>query len=129
MSLETSFERIAFALEAIAAGLNAQTTAVVADKSKKVAKEVPPAPPAAAVTPPAPPAAAVTPPPPPAPVDTVVHMTAQELNSQLVVEFNRLGGRAQIDRIMVEKFGAASLTSIPEARYSELLEAVRAVVV
>lgn len=126
MSLETSFERIAVALETIAASLSA---APVADKPKKAAKEVPPAPPATVATPPAPPAAVVTPPPPPAPVETVTHMTAQELNAQLVVEFNRLGGRTQIDRIMVEKFGAAGLTSIPESRYSELLEAVRAVVV
>jgi hypothetical protein len=53
-------------------------------------------------------------------------MTMQELNSALVNEFKRLGGREGIDA-EIKKLGATSISEIDASQYSTLLNNVKAI--
>jgi len=57
-------------------------------------------------------------------------MTITQLNEILVAEFARLGNnREPIDKILREQFGVVGVSALPAEKYSELVAAVRAVVV
>ena len=133
MSIEKDFGRIASALERIATVMEGKTSLpVVAVAPAPVPAPAPaPAPVAAAPTPPAPaapvPVAAAPTPPAPSPA---VAMTITQLNEILVAEFKRLNNnREPIDNILRDKFGVVGVSALPVEKYSELVDAVRAVTV
>jgi len=53
-------------------------------------------------------------------------MTPEQLNSVLVTEFKRLGGREGIDSAMAA-MGVTSVTELKPEQYQELITAVRAI--
>lgn len=114
MSIEKDFGRIASALERIATVMEGKTSLPVVAAAPTPPAPAAPAPVAAAPTPPAPAAA----------------MTIKQLNEILVAEFARLGNnREPIDKILREQFGVVGVSALPAEKYSELVAAVRAVVV
>lgn len=141
MSIEKSLDRIATALETIAAAKQAP----VAEAPKPASPEPAAAAPSTPVTtaPPAPApqapvaapvtAAPTTPPPaatpaaaPQAPAPAVATMTVEQLNGHLVQEFARLGNnREPIDNALRE-LGAANVTELAPEHYQTLLDKVRA---
>ncbi len=155
MSIENNLERIAVALEAIAASMlhpqmKIDLTPPAEPKPKKAPKaEAPavpvalapgesvpfaggvltnPAPIAAPVAPPAPIAAPAAPVAPPAPVAVAappVTMTANDLNAALGAEYARLGSRAPIDNA-IRELGYQGIKDMPASLYQELLNKVRA---
>lgn len=52
--------------------------------------------------------------------------TKEELNAELVKEFQRLGDRGPIDTVLREKFNTTSITTLDPSQYDDLLAAVRA---
>lgn len=123
MSIENNIERIAIALEKIASYMDNSSNVAVNDE-KPVAK--PPAVPSAPKVA-APAQAPVASPPVAPPSEPVVEMTPDELNKALVTEFNRLGDRAPIDKIMREQFGCQSITELDSSKYHELIKMVKMV--
>lgn len=61
----------------------------------------------------------------PAPAPDVTQMSPETLNDALVVEFNRLGGREGIDKV-IKAHGADTVTTLDPAKYSVVLEEVKA---
>lgn len=61
----------------------------------------------------------------PAPAPDVTQMSPEVLNDALVVEFNRLGGREGIDKV-IKAHGADTVTTLDPAKYSVVLEEVKA---
>jgi hypothetical protein len=53
-------------------------------------------------------------------------MTVEELNTALVAEFKRLGGREGIDA-EIAKLGASSISEVDASQYAGLLNAVKAI--
>lgn len=90
----------------------------------------PPAPPKVEDAPPTPPKqeeapAPPTPPAPPAPPEQAgPAMTAEELNAAVVIEFQRLGTREPIDKVLTE-MGATGISTLPAERYAEFLDKVK----
>jgi pyruvate/2-oxoglutarate dehydrogenase complex dihydrolipoamide acyltransferase (E2) component len=140
MSIENNLERIASALESIA-----NSVAPVGDPipvGEPLAQRVwapretapvaePVAEPAPAPAPVAEPAPAPVAEPAPAPVaepvaEPVAAMTVEELNTALVAEFKRLGGREGIDA-EIAKLGASSISEVDASQYAGLLNAVKAI--
>lgn len=120
MSIEKNLERIADALERLAA--QKEVAVNVLENAAPVA-ETPPAPPSEPQT-----TAPVPETPPAPPVETPVAqptMTPEELNNALVVEFQRLGGRDKIDAA-IRELGATSITDLSADQYAPLLAKVQA---
>lgn len=156
MSIENNIERIATALEALVGKLDhigqAAAAPVEEPTTPKSTTPTPPQPAPVAAGASAPvttaPAAAVPQPPPvqqatPAPTTPALDNTpvalasaitagdaataAQELNNAIVVEFKRLGGRVEIDKIMRDGYKAQSITDLTIDQYAPLLSAIQAV--
>lgn len=53
-------------------------------------------------------------------------MTVEELNEALVNEFNRIGSREPIDKVLREQYEVASITDLKEEQYQGLIDAVKA---
>lgn len=65
-------------------------------------------------------------PPPPPPADAPTTLTRDVLNGVLVEEFNRLGSREGIDKVIQgEPFNATGIDGIDPSMYQELINAVR----
>jgi hypothetical protein len=122
MSIENNLERIASALESIA-----NSVAPVGDPipvGEPLAQRVW-AP--RETAPVAEPVAEPTPAPVAEPVaEPVAAMTVEELNTALVAEFKRLGGREGIDA-EIAKLGASSISEVDASQYAGLLNAVKAI--
>ena len=145
-TLAENSTRIATALEAIAARMEAPTAAALSPEAltppaapaaaqipeppkQPVADAAVPTPPAAspAATVPAAPTVASpseVPAPPAAPAATVT-MTPEQLNAALVEEFKRLGSRDGIDAALKE-MGVSGVQELPAEKYGELLAKVKA---
>lgn len=54
-------------------------------------------------------------------------MTAEELNNALVAEFNRIGSREPIDKVLREQYEVASITDLKPEQYQGLIDAVKAI--
>ena len=102
MTIENSLERIATALEALAAkrDVNVQPVSVSAPSAPEA--------PAAPSAPEAPAA-----------------MTPQQLNEVLVGEFKRLGGREPIDKVLHDH-GVQSISDLDPSQYQSVITAVQA---
>ena len=111
MTIENSLERIATALEALAAkrDVNVQPVSVSAPSAPEA-----PAAPSAPEAPAAPSA-------PEAPAA----MTPQQLNEVLVGEFKRLGGREPIDKVLHDH-GVQSISDLDPSQYQSVITAVQA---
>lgn len=147
MSLENEIKKLIAAVEAntkaleiatfeMGRGTPVQLKSDTGDNISHMADVVAPimAAPAPAPTPNVAPAPVVAPAPAPAaqapaavdPVTaTVVTMTAEELNSALVTEFNRLGSRDPIMKVMSE-YGVGSVNDLAVNQYAPVLAAVKA---
>jgi len=120
MTIENSLERIATALEALAAkrDVNVQPVSVSAPS----APEAPAAP--SAPEAPAAPSAPEAPAAPSAP-EAPAAMTPQHLNEVLVGEFKRLGGREPIDKVLHDH-GVQSISDLDPSQYQSVITAVQA---
>lgn len=140
-SLEYRFDKLTEVLietnQLLMSAQHAKTITPEADGYAEPSPETPPAPPQQEVAtetpeaPPAPPQQEVAPPAPPQP-ETVAappapSMTAEELNTAIVVEFQRLGGREKIDA-EIQKFGVTGISELPADKYQELLDNVKRLV-
>ena len=85
-----------------------------------------PAAPAPAAPAPAAPAPAAPAPAAPAPVETVSVMTPEQLNEELVVQYQRLGNNQEPIRNAMKEMGVSSITDLKPEQYSELLDKVKA---
>ena len=111
MTIENSLERIATALEALAAkrDVNVQPVSVSA-----------PSAPDAPAAPSAPDAPAA-----PSAPDAPAAMTPQQLNEVMVGEFKRLGGREPIDKVLHDH-GVQSISDLDPSQYQSVITAVQA---
>lgn len=137
MSIENNIERIATALEAIAASMLHPQVKIDLTPPEPKPKKAPPAPIAAPAAPVAvapgesmPFAGGVLSNPagaPPAPVAPapVALMTAEELNAALVAEVGRLGSPDGISNT-IRELGYSGIRDMPASLYQELLNRVKA---
>lgn len=149
MSIENNLERIATALEAIAASMlhpqvkmDLTPPAAPETKPKKAPKAEAPAVPVAPIilqpgetvpfcggvlnNPVSAPPAPVAPPVPAAPTPApVVQMTAEQLNDALVAEVGRIGAQEPIAQV-IRDLGYNGLREMPQSLYGELLNRVKA---
>ena len=101
MTIENSLERIATALEALAAKRDVNAPEAPAAPSAPEAPAAPSAPEAPAA------------------------MTPQQLNEVLVGEFKRLGGREPIDKVLHDH-GVQSISDLDPSQYQSVITAVQA---
>lgn len=139
MTIEATLERIAEALETLAAGKPVTPVPTAAEVMMHraatgkglteclnelkagVEPKAPPAPPVSEE--PEAPEVPAAPPVPEVPAAPVV--SADELNKFLVAECGRLGGREKIDTVLREQFSVQGIKDLPEAKYQELMDAVK----
>ena len=143
MSIENTLERIATALEAIAAsgqGFLSEEIAIKPAEKAPVAKKAPPAPkppappaekPPETASAPAPATAAKEVPVPPAPTaETLVVDSPEQCNGMLVAEYNRLGGTPEVMQrilgVMEANFNVRSVNDLTKEQYGPLITAVKA---
>lgn len=132
MSIENTLERIAVALEAIAAqkaGANVKAPKPAASESKADASTADASTSTTPTPPPAPPVAEPIAPPAVPSTGSLVVKDADECNALLVAEYNRLGktpeAMTRIQKVMAEKFDARSVNAIPVESMGALITAVR----
>lgn len=129
-ALETLVSKLSHIDAAVQAEAPAQPAAPQAPvaPTPPVAEQPAPTPPAAPQAPAAPaaPAQPATAPVAPAAPAAAPAMTPEELNNALVVEFQRLSGRDQIDAA-IRELGATTITDLPAEHYQSLLAKVQAI--